>query len=678
MKIADPKEFIYRSEDMPTVGFQIKASAKAFRILSSGLYSNKVLAVIRELSTNAYDSHVVNGNPDKPFDVHLPQMLDNTFYIRDYGTGIEPEKIKTVYTVYFESDKTNSNDLTGCLGLGSKSPFSYTKSFTIENFYSGKLYIYSAYLNEYGEPELGLLDTQDTTEPNGVKISIAVENEDIGRFVTEAANVYKRFKVQPNFTGATPTIVKEKIVLTGTDWRLLDGGDRAMAVMGNIAYPISFDDNCSSVTGLQGCPVEIDFPIGSLDIEAGRESLSYDKGTIAKLKSKIQQVVKEIKEKAINLVADCKNLYDARKKYITYNRNIRSLNAVIDKKSIKYNGQSLFDENEYGHSINIGQINIDPRKFRKNYKGTIEKRIIHIIDFSNDYIYVEADLKMGNIIRCHQYAASSDENIILVDLSDPAEKAKFLDTMGFDESYIVKASTLNYIRNSTPRQKSISLAEYKYNQYTTKCWKETTKTVADGGIYVVTEHGSIRNASGKLIHANRIQNVIDGLRVLDINIGPIYGIKKHLLPDVIQAGNWTNLWDYLKIELDNIGNDVKIQIANGKEIDKLSFYLKNRIDFYRLLAPKVSDLDIKTIVKQHKEITAKKRLESNHIQDIQYLFSLVNIPLDTVQKSEYDLEKIDNDITIKYPLLNHLSSLHEKSVIKEVASYISSKENYNG
>ena len=67
--------------------FKIKASAKAFSILSSGLYANKIRAIIRELSCNAVDSHAAAGKSDTPFDVHLPNTLEPWFSIRDYGPG---------------------------------------------------------------------------------------------------------------------------------------------------------------------------------------------------------------------------------------------------------------------------------------------------------------------------------------------------------------------------------------------------------------------------------------------------------------------------------------------------------------------------------------------------------------------------------------------------------------
>ena len=49
--------------------FRIRNSAKAFNILSSGLYANKIRAIVRELSCNAVDSHVAAGKQDTPFDI---------------------------------------------------------------------------------------------------------------------------------------------------------------------------------------------------------------------------------------------------------------------------------------------------------------------------------------------------------------------------------------------------------------------------------------------------------------------------------------------------------------------------------------------------------------------------------------------------------------------------------
>ena len=49
--------------------FTIQANHKAFKILSDSLYKDKIKAVIRELSTNAIDAHVMAKNSD-PYEVH--------------------------------------------------------------------------------------------------------------------------------------------------------------------------------------------------------------------------------------------------------------------------------------------------------------------------------------------------------------------------------------------------------------------------------------------------------------------------------------------------------------------------------------------------------------------------------------------------------------------------------
>jgi HSP90 family molecular chaperone len=81
--------------------FRIKNSQKAFAILSSGLYSNKIRAIIRELSCNAVDSHVAAGKADIPFEVHLPTIFEPWFAVKDFGIGLTGDQVTSIYTTYF-------------------------------------------------------------------------------------------------------------------------------------------------------------------------------------------------------------------------------------------------------------------------------------------------------------------------------------------------------------------------------------------------------------------------------------------------------------------------------------------------------------------------------------------------------------------------------------------------
>lgn len=85
--------------------FSIKATGKAFKVLSSSLYKDKIRAVIRELSCNAYDAHIAAGKKDIPFLIHLPNPIEQFFLIRDYGTGLSQEDVENIYTTYFESTR---------------------------------------------------------------------------------------------------------------------------------------------------------------------------------------------------------------------------------------------------------------------------------------------------------------------------------------------------------------------------------------------------------------------------------------------------------------------------------------------------------------------------------------------------------------------------------------------
>lgn len=73
--------------------FKIRSTAKSFQILSSSLYANKIRAIIRELSCNAFDSHVAAGKQDVPFYVHFPTYLEPYFYVRDFGIGLTHDQV---------------------------------------------------------------------------------------------------------------------------------------------------------------------------------------------------------------------------------------------------------------------------------------------------------------------------------------------------------------------------------------------------------------------------------------------------------------------------------------------------------------------------------------------------------------------------------------------------------
>lgn len=300
--------------------FSIKNSAAAFSILSSGLYSNKYEAILRELGCNAYDSHVEAGFPEKPFTVHLPTRLNPIFSVRDYGVGLDHESVMGLYTTYFASTKNDSNDFVGCMGLGSKSPFSYTKNFTITAIKDGVKGQYSAYIGEQGVPNIVQLATEETDEGNGVEVAFAVEDRnDMRQFQHEAKNVYKWFQTRPEFTGSAIDIPELKYaemdIIPGTHMaEHRNWGNKSYAIMGNVAYPINVPSGEDLPEGVRSLLHDnsfmIRFEIGELAIAASREELGYDPQTIKSLISKGQELLAAMEIYVVNKIKPAKTKWE--------------------------------------------------------------------------------------------------------------------------------------------------------------------------------------------------------------------------------------------------------------------------------------------------------------------------------------------------------------------------------
>ena len=374
--------------------FTIKNSATAFAILSSGLYSNKFKAILRELGCNAYDSHVEAGYPEKPFTVHLPSRLNPVLSIRDYGIGLSHKDVMGLYTTYFESTKSNSNDFVGCMGLGSKSPFSYTKNFTITSIKDGTKGVYSAYIGKDGLPSIAQLTSDPTDESNGLEISFAVEDGyDMRNFKHEVADTFKWFQTKPEITGDTVTIpdieYSEENIIDGVSLRdaggygYRDGG--SYALMGNVAYPINVPDGEELNKGVRDLLHKnrfvLRFGIGDLDIAASREELGYTEQTIESLNKKAEEVFAALEVYAIEQIKPAKTKWE---RVILCNKLMQSNQELFGEIVKRYfeKNKAKFPKGTIEHwrnfSITVGLeefeaiegMRVTHKQLRKNYRAS--------------------------------------------------------------------------------------------------------------------------------------------------------------------------------------------------------------------------------------------------------------------------------------------------------------------
>jgi hypothetical protein len=316
--------------------FRIRSSAKSFALLSDGLYSNSTEAIVRELSCNAYDSHVAAKCPTKPFELHLPTALEPWFAVRDFGTGLDHTEVIDIYTTYFESTKSQSNDFVGALGLGSKSPFSYTDNFAVTATKDGITRLYSAFINDNGVPSIALMHEAETAEQNSVEVRFGVSESDFRRFWNAAAVVLTHFDVKPVMTGHDVDIKEvayaEKDIIPGVHiCEQVRSGNRI--VMGNISYPISSDQieqyvNSTENEGdsdserqaalnairlLDFKRIEINCPIGSVQFQPSREHLKYVPSTCEYIINTLKQVNSKLLESLERRLAQHTTQWDLKK-----------------------------------------------------------------------------------------------------------------------------------------------------------------------------------------------------------------------------------------------------------------------------------------------------------------------------------------------------------------------------
>jgi hypothetical protein len=420
--------------------FKINTSSKAFQILSSNLYSNPIGAIIRELSTNAYDAHKMVNKEHIPFEIILPTILEPNLKIRDYGPGLTSKEIETIYTTFFESTKTDSNDFVGCLGLGSKTPFSVTDIFTINSYKDGKKIVYSAFLDEMNIPNVSKIFEQETEEVNGLEIIIPFEEKYFERIKDEIKNQLKYFKVKPIIkNGSIEWEENEYIFEKPNEWGI-GFNNHINIIQGQIAYPIYRADMQryfkDYIKYFDYQTVDIFVEIGDVNIAPSREILYFDKRTIKFLENKFEKLIQEIVVEIQKKIDEQKTYYDAllyiqklknnfnnfTNRILSVNKfyfNGEELNKIYLKKQIDFVDYFLIEEMRRKEQIALKKQRFQKSYLEKEYPIQITESPYYFIsannDFEKEYEKLKKYIKENNLYTRHRinsYIIVSDKSFV--------------------------------------------------------------------------------------------------------------------------------------------------------------------------------------------------------------------------------------------------------------------------
>ena len=631
--------------DFKTSGFKIQASAKAFEILSSNIYTNKVRAVVREYSCNAYDAHVAAGNPE-PFKVHLPTHLEPVFSVRDYGTGLCDEDVRSIFTTYFQSTKTHSNDFVGALGLGSKSAFSIVESFLVTSYYNGKQSTYSCYKDEYGEPQIALLTTCDTNEPNGMEVSMNVSDREY-EFEEEAVNVYQYFDQLPiindqdvvrkvNQAKNDYTFVNERMSLKG-NWGSL------YALMGNVAYHIP-NEYADSLSGF------IRFEIGDLSFNAGREELSMDDSTKAKLKEVISEINSELAQTVYDNLDATTCAWQRAKMYANLSGKVR---ASIRKSSLNFDKFELPVLDEDADRVTI----YSRGSWGREATDVTQSRTLPL---HSDYRLIYCINKPRMKTRILSWM-KHQRSVRLVCLTQKQADLFGVPAVVLEDIESVVPELERSTKASSPTRTKVSVWNGKSAGWRVKaseCWDDV-EIDKDNVRRVYVEISRYEPANDRF-NMGSFKDINDSLEHVGHDKIEFYGLKTaYLKTKMFRDANWISLEDYLKEVVDNLPTLVIV-----KEPSRSWSYST----LFKKLADKVSD----SRLTEYGELLVKVKEQHSD----RFAYDKLGAHSKLIKKDL--LGELDKEIVECYPvikLLNHCGEYADTDQVEILANHIEEKVN---
>lgn len=694
--------------DVVEASYTIEDSAKIFGILRSNIYSDKILAVIREYSTNGWDGHVMAGTPHRPIQVTLPTSLLPSFKIRDFGVGLSEDSVMHIYTSYGTSTKDKSNDFNGTFGLGSKSAFAYGNTFGITSYFNGTKTLFTAYLDETNIGKIRKEYSEPTSEENGVEIEIAVKHSDISAFNETAGKFYKFFNPCPIILGGNSDVAssirdfhfKEKVA-EGSNWYILpsDGPywNRVGSVvrMGNVAYPLNHDALNWNDDKRKGIVIKnamvIDVPIGSVSITASREALEYDKRTQAYLINCICDIHAEMVQQAQDKIDNASTFWESATilnsmgnidASVTNNVKFDKWAKVHPSTTSNYYGQqtvtlegSFIQKNikeKFGVELRSYSYFNSPRLPSQNVSYIVpSNRVIFVLNVPGNKVKKE---EIGWRMRGANRVYPNKE-LILVNFANNNSKefkdsalkgAKFVNIEDFE---IVKYTSN---RHCPPRKaianndlSKVKIFTFKtdelYDKYTkSNNWQpEDNDLIKNGsGVYLFINGYDSIDSNG-ISDMTQFHNMIENIKKLNIAIPKIYGIRDSVGKDKLNNG-WESFKDWTarvvndfiaKNQLEDLYSDFiaihSLTMVDGTlfQHDTYSYWASKR-GFHLIKNDTFGNYDIKDFSLMLDQ--TKKDAKANKMAIVESLESTMKFKIKTVESNiPVTLKNLED----KYPAL---------------------------
>lgn len=657
-------------------------------------------------------------DPSKCVTITLPNDYEPYLKIRDEGLGLSEADFRRIFRKYGASTKRDSNETIGCLGIGSKSAFSYSDTYTVTAIKQGikRVFIASVARDSVAKDGVGNLNRVleiDTEEPNGVEISIPVKSSDFNDFYNKVCDFLSFIPVdqRPIVRGINQSLVTIPVrdgEYKGANWTLTGNG-YSYAIMGGVPYNLdvrSMDLLTEQEKELLELGVDMVFPIGSFEFAISREEVRYTELSQNAIKAELQKIITILADEISKKFNSATNIWEAKYAYHRVNHGggidsklIRKVFNDAQKIFLNWNGQPVTNSS----FVSKGQMVIFSCALA--WDGKLDKAAVNSID---------AKLPKIPLIVIHEAKRYGEWQRVLSALKKlkadfPNEAAqcfliRFDDKPAKDEFYNLYdfASLPSINLSSYERDRSQSKAGRQYSRTFTFDYvgktvtREGQWTAADcdldvGGFYVEIKKNFYAEhpTSHVSVTPDNLNDMIQELKKMGHNVDGVWGFKSSVALKCDKT-KWTNIISFFASETSKYlianaafqyGEDETafqeiLRGSNGRNID----FKYNEDEYISHIDPLVTKPD--SLFKKFFEtkLALEKKSEDNPLSDLISLYERVigstyHMQTNAAGTSQEmkDFEILADEVMKKYPVLKACRNFNRSDDVN-IAQYINEKD----
>lgn len=430
MKLTKHNNTLDTNVETENQNFGIGDVSVVIEILRNRLYKHKVRTLVQEYISNGRDASREVGSK-KLIKIVAPTVFDPTFKVRDYGPGISPDRMKKVFVMYGSSTKRDSNNQTGGFGIGAKSAWSYTDSFTIVTYIDGVKRTYLAHTGVNNNGRLDFLGETATKEPNGTEIQIGVSKNDIKEFTLAIRRAIHFWTEEANVTGMDLVKsdlerglrVKDFEVISGNavgDYNLGGWNRKVALAIDGILYPVDRDIyektlNTDIINGVLIVHVDV----GIIDVSASREEIAISPENTKKLNDLFRKANQELDSYIQKELNSVKKIQDKIKKFVELSE---SFYITFDDGIYKIDTRGKFSTDLFDQ-VDIIRYNNRRGKLRKTFINDTTKSknfSTKQIELKNLYFFDNSESLVKKNHRIREFLKTND-SIIVMQLKDSSK-----------------------------------------------------------------------------------------------------------------------------------------------------------------------------------------------------------------------------------------------------------------